>query len=165
MVRLFALDLGRCNPKRCTARKLVRQGLLRRLKRRREVPRGAVLLTPRSEVALSRADESAVSRSGLGVIDTSWKEGPFPDVPQARARVLPYLVAANPVNYGKPIRLSSVEALAAALWILGETAQAEALLAPFKWGPTFLALNEAPLAQYAGARDSPGVLEAQALFT
>ncbi|MFQ6013742.1 MAG: DUF367 family protein [Thermoplasmata archaeon] len=165
MVRLFALDLERCDPKRCTARKLARQGMLQRVKRRREVPRGAVLLTPRSEVAFSRADDFAARRRGLGVIDTSWKVGRFPGVPQARQRVLPYLVAANPVNYGKPTRLSSVEALAAALSILGHQEQAEALVSKFKWGPTFLALNADPLERYAAARDSHEVVEAQALFT
>lgn len=165
MVRLFALDLERCDPKRCTAKKLARLDLLRMVKRRREVPRGSVLLTPGSDVALSRADAPSARHVGLGVIDTSWKAGPFPDVPQARSRLLPYLVAANPVNYGKPTRLSSVEALAAALIILGEAPQAEVLVSKFKWGPTFLALNEEPLAQYAAARDSREVVEAQELFT
>lgn len=72
-------------------------------------------------------------------------------------RLLPALVAANPVNYGAAAKLSCVEALAAALAIVGEREAADALLARFKWGPHFLTLNAEALALYAKCRDSKEV--------
>jgi len=78
---------------------------------------------------------------------------------------LPYLLAANPVNYGKPFVLSSVEAFAAALVILGHPDEALAVLAKFAWGEQFMNLNREPLTAYAGAADSSAVVAAQAEFT
>jgi Uncharacterized conserved protein len=79
-------------------------------------------------------------------------------------RALPFLVAANPVNFGKPFVLSSVEALAAALIILGERDQAELILSKVPFGIRFLEVNAEPLAEYAAAVDSAGVLAVQAEY-
>lgn len=167
-IRLYAYHGGQCDPKKCTARKLERLGLITFVPRPASLPAGTVLLTPATERALSPADAPRARRHGLSVLDLSWKQtekrGGFPAVPKATARALPYLVAANPVNYGKPFVLSSAEALAAALVILGHPDEAKALLAKFTWGEQFLRLNEEPLEAYANAADSTGVVAAQAEF-
>jgi pre-rRNA-processing protein TSR3 len=54
---------------------------------------------------------------------------------------VPYLIATNPVNYGKPWRLNCVEALAAAFYITGFDSYAERLLEPFAWGGSFWSVN------------------------
>lgn len=129
-----------------------------------QLPRGVVLLTPDAVQALSAADAGRAERRGLAVVDVSWKRGQVPQIPQATRRALPYLLAANPVNYGKPFVLSSVEALAAALVIFGREDEARTVLSKFVWGLQFLALNREPLDDYARARDSGGVIAAQSEF-
>ena len=57
------------------------------------------------------------------------------------ANVVPYLIATNPTNYGKPWRLNCAEALAAAFSLTGHDDWAERLLAPFGWGSSFYPVN------------------------
>lgn len=163
-IRLYAYDAKECDPKKCTARKLARLEMIRLVSRLAELPHGSVVLLPTSPKALSMEDKPSAEKHGISVLDLSWKHPRFPRVVPGRARSLPFLVAANPVNYGKPFYLSSVEALAAALFIIGHKEQGEELLSKFSWGKNFLELNREPLNLYARARNSKEVVELQREF-
>ena len=51
--------------------------------------------------------------------------------------MLPLLLAANPGNWGKPGRLTTAEALAAALYLAGRASEASEVLGAFRWGRRF----------------------------
>jgi len=152
-----------CDPKKCSTLKLKRHNLVRVVHRVRDLHRGAVILNPFTPKAFSPADQERLQKRGLSALDCSWVHAKevFDVSANWVPRCLPYLVAANPVNYGKPTKLSTVEALAAALYIAGFREQAEELLSKFKWGPQFITLNEEPLEDYSQAKDSAGVIEVQ----
>ena len=162
-MRLYAYDAGQCDTKKCTAKKLARLGFITAVKTVRRIPYKTVVLVPVAEKALSPAD--SMSTTSITVLDCSWKQfSTFDDLlirMKRKKRALPYLIAANPVNYGKPFVLSSAEAFAAALFILGAQEQAESLLANFKWGTDFLRLNSDRLQSYSEAIDSTEVVAVQ----
>ncbi len=156
---------GDDDPAKCTAKKLERFDLATLHRSDRATPYG-VVLNPHAERALSPADAPTAGaddgRGALVALDCSWEsagEARF-SLP-GEHRALPYLVAANPVNFGRPLRLTTVEALAAALVIFGEDDHAERILSKFNWGETFLELNAEPLRRYAECADSTEVVEIQ----
>jgi len=163
-ITLSVYHTHQCDPKKCTAKKLARFGLVELHDSIKKLPSGAILLDPTAERAFSPADRGKAQK-GLVVLDCSWEEVErvFPLLREKRMmrRALPFLVAANPVNYGKPFKLSSVEAFAAALYILGRKEQTERILSKFSWGLGFLELNRAPLDEYSKARNSAEVIEIQ----
>ncbi len=165
-MRLYAYDAGQCDPKKCTAKKLAQSGLVISVNVLRKIPYNTIVLVPIAEQALSPADRAITS--SVTVFDCSWKHfEPFEDVlrrMKRKKRALPYLIAANPVNYGKPFILSSAEALAAALVILGENEHAQSLLEHFNWGDEFMRLNEDKLLMYSAAKDSTEVVDLQKKF-
>ena len=159
-IGLFVLHLNQDDPKKCTAKKLARFGMAKLTSRINAIPRGSIILSPFSERVLSPKDRRTAERRGITVVDCSWKDarevffklgGNF--------RRLPFLVPVNPVNYGRPGKLSSAEALSAALYIIGYQEQARKLMSIFKWGPNFFVLNKEPLDLYASASDWKDVIE------
>ncbi|MGP8330600.1 MAG: DUF367 family protein [Methanosarcinaceae archaeon] len=161
-VKLYIYHIKQCDPKKCTGKKLARFGLAHLFENIQTIPHGSILLDPMAEKALSPAD--GISR-GVTVLDCSWEEVErvFSQLQKKklRHRALPYLVAANPVNFGKPFKLNSVEAFAASLYILGYKEQASTIISKFNWGHTFLELNQEPLEDYSKARDSSEILHIQ----
>lgn len=155
------------DPKKCTARKLARMGAAELVERPGHVPKGSVLLDPFAEKAVSVEDVPRAITASLAAVDCSWKtaEGAFAQLrPHTHPRALPYLVAANPVNFGKPTRLSTLEALAAALIIYGRDDQAKRILGAYTWGPRFLEVNREPLAAYAACANSAEVVREMRAF-
>jgi pre-rRNA-processing protein TSR3 len=73
-------------------------------------------------------------------------------------------MAANPINFGKPYKLSSIEAIAAALYILGEKEQVAAVLSKVNWGIRFIEVNKEPLDLYANAKNSTEIIAIQSLY-
>jgi len=156
-IPLYIYDAGQCDPKKCSGRKLARFQLAKIVHR---LPRGGVYLDPSAKVALSPGDAPV---RFLVALDCSWKRAEvlFRRFRGGKRRALPFLVAGNPVNFGRPFELSTVEALAAALYILGRPEQATSILSKFGWGHTFLELNREPLEEYARARNSNEVISIQ----
>ncbi|XP_049866450.1 18S rRNA aminocarboxypropyltransferase [Pectinophora gossypiella] len=158
-------DLNHCDPKKCSGRKLLRHNLIKNLKLGQRFP--GLVLSPVGTQCVSPNDKEIIEKFGLAVIDCSWAkidETPFTRMKSPHPRLLPFLVAANPINYGKPYQLSCVEALAAAMVITGHKKEAQFYLSKFSWGHSFLELNSDALDLYAACTDSKSVLEAQAKY-
>ncbi|ARM75870.1 DUF367 family protein [Acidianus manzaensis] len=147
-MQIYVIELGQDDPKKCTSRKMVHFGYARFTVK----PKG-IILNPLSRILLSDEDKYLVDRIGLTVIDSSWKKSDtnfFQKFNDKNARRLPFLLAGNPTNYAKPFMLSSLEAVAASLYILEYTDLAIKILSLYKWGNTFYQLNLDLLESYKG---------------
>jgi len=162
MIPLYAYRDNSCDPRKCTVKKLEKAGFLKIFTKISQIPRNTLLLDPTAEQALSPADKTVRS---ITVLDCSWVVLDTGKISSWRIRrALPFLVAANPVNFGKPCVLSSIEALAAALFIIGDRQRASDVLSKVSWGIRFLEVNREPLELYASAKDSADVIKIQDLF-
>ena len=167
-VPLHIIHLDQDDPKKCTARKLARRGLAILHENMRRPPRRGFLLDPAAGVILGPDDLPLIERGeALVALDCSWKQldtslaGVKSRSPRLQGRTLPLVLAANPVSWGKPGRLSTVEALATCLMLLSREVQARKILRPFAWGEQFLTLNAEPLEAYAAATDRAELVEIQ----
>ena len=94
-------------------------------------------------------------------IDCSWAlaEQVFKKDFVGVSRKLPPLLAGNPVNYSKINKLTTVEAIAGAVFILGDEKLSQSLLEKFNWGHTFLELNQNLLHDYQKVTSEDQVTE------
>jgi pre-rRNA-processing protein TSR3 len=161
-IKLIIYHTNEDDPKKCSSKKLNKFGFAEIKKNIKKIPRGAILLNPFAEKSISKEDIKIAKENGILAIDCSWKnaEKIFRDIKiKFQSRSLPFVVAANPVNYGKILKLTTLEAFATALYILDERKQANHILNIYKWGPHFLDLNKDPLEDYRNAKNSKKIIE------
>ena len=163
LIALYVYHVKQCDPKKCTGQRLTRNRLVTEFRKLSQIPKRVILLDPFSEIILSKQDMEHAVRHGILAIDASWAKFTSDSVEKLRGikRALPFLIATNPTNYGKPIRLSTVEAFAAALVILGFEEQAKTILSNFNWGLNFLVVNQELLQLYAEAETNDHMRELQ----
>lgn len=161
-VPLAMWDFGQCDSKRCTGRKLARLNCLKDLRTSQKFP--GLIITPVGKYIVSPEDRPIVAHLGVAVVDCSWAkldDVPFNKIRGPYERLLPLLYAANPVNYGKPWKLTCAEAIAAALYICGMQKEARYVMSKFKWGDGFFGINEKLLNLYASCKTSDEILTMQ----
>ncbi|MGA2386754.1 MAG: DUF367 family protein [Candidatus Bathyarchaeia archaeon] len=163
-VRITIYHAAQDDPKKNTALRLKRRGFARIVSKVRFLPKRAIVLNPFGEIAFSPADRERLSQFGLAALDCSWEHAQkvMGKHVKGTSRCLPILIAGNPVNFGKLTKLTTAEAIAAALYIAGFKKESEELLSIFTWGHTFFELNGMLLDNYASAKDSGKIVDMQA---
>lgn len=168
--RLYIVLAGEDHPKACTGRRLLHRGLARAVARVEGIAPTPLVLDPYAPDPLGPGDGTTVARGGILAVDCSWnrltERGRFPGSEaggRARGirRRLPILIATNPQHYGRLAQLNTVEALAAALYLVGRPAEATHLLEGFSGSDSFLEVNRERLDAYARETDADGVRAAE----
>ncbi|KAH8072122.1 hypothetical protein JL721_4034 [Aureococcus anophagefferens] len=119
--RVCMWEFGQNDAKRDSGSKLVRLGLARTQPMKKAF--NGIVLSSEAASVVSPADRGTIEAGGVAGINCSWNrldEIPFAALGKPRhQRKLPFLVAANTVNYGRPFKMNTAEALAATLAIAG----------------------------------------------
>ena len=160
-IKLSMLYFDQCDPKKCTGKKMERLGLLKEIKFSRNY--GGILLTPNGKKICSIEDHDIIATKGICVIDCSWAkfEEMHLDLHKIETRSLPFMVAVNPVNFGKPFKLSCSEAFAACLFLGGFEKEARFIMDHFKWGEHFFKVNEELFNKYKGIKSQDELKQIQ----
>lgn len=105
-------DLGHCDPKRCSGKRLMHLGLMRELGIGQKYP--GVVVSPNAKKIISPADRDILEQYGAAVVECSWvrlKEVPFSRIGGKceRLRMLPFkaaLIGGIDIHTNKPSTLS-----------------------------------------------------------
>lgn len=162
-VKVAMWEFGQNDPKRDSGSKLVRLGYASTLRIGQSF--AGVVMSSEAKMVVSAADAEIIKNHGIAGINCSWnrlEEVPLGSMGKGRnQRLLPLLFAANTVNYGRPFKMNTAEAIAACLYIAGFKEDARILLSPFSYGEEFLRLNDAALEAYAACSSSDEVIAVQ----
>jgi len=157
-LKLHMLYFDQCDPKKCTGKKLERFNLLSQIKFSPNYK--GILLTPTGKKILSISDKETILKKGICVIDCSWAK--FSELNlnlnKIETRKLPFLVAVNPINFGKAFKLTCAEAFSASLFLAGFEKEAFFIMNFFKWGENFFKINKELFDLYRNV-DDQGALE------
>ena len=170
-ISVHAVWLAQDDPKKNTAVLAGKRGDLKLHKNLRTLPRRGIILEPLCGKVFGPEDHDVLLEQHGSIVglDCSWAhiESSVEQVmkkTRLQPRMLPLLLAANPVNWGKPGRLTTAEALATVLYLIGRKEQAKEVLGAFRWGERFFELNQEPLDAYASATTSAELVALQFEF-
>ena len=170
-IQVHSLWLAQDDPKKNTAVLSSKRGDITLHKRINTLPKKGIILEPLCGKIFGPEDHDLLTQQNGSLVglDCSWKQIEI-SVEQVmrrtrlKPRMLPLFLAANPVNWGKPGKLTTIEALAAATYLTGNREQASKLLSGFRWGERFIELNYEPLEEYSSAKSSADLVEWQFEF-
>ncbi len=152
-VKIYVILLREDDPLKNTAVKMIRNGIANEIDKFK-LKSKMIILNPYSHRYLGPWYREFAVKYGLVVVDASWHK-----LDRSRFRglsgihvKLPPLLPGNPINYAKPCILSSVEAVAATLYILGFREEYKRVLGLYKWMQTFHELNKELLEAYSNVK-------------
>ncbi|SOV23751.1 ribosome biogenesis protein TSR3, putative [Plasmodium sp. DRC-Itaito] len=146
-IKLFMFDYKECQNKKCSCKKLYRFKKIKKVQMNKKFK--GIVLTPFCEKYFSIDDKYTIENYGLSVVDCSWKSiDLLKRIKFSNQRKLPYIIAVNSINYGKPYKLSCLESLAFCLYVCNYNKQCNDILNIYKWSVNFTNLNKELLDSY-----------------